>query len=49
MIDETIVENMHMSLAPDIESALVRAIDIKGKRARLLIIPNGVDIIINSK
>ncbi len=45
MIDEITVENMHMSLAPDIESALARAIDIKGKHARLLVIPNGVDII----
>ncbi|MBP3654108.1 MAG: hypothetical protein J6J04_01585 [Oscillospiraceae bacterium] len=41
-----LVEDMKMEWAPDPETALHRAYEIKGKDAHTVVIPNGISVIV---
>jgi nickel-dependent lactate racemase len=46
MCDPQMVENMHMEHAFTFEEALERALEIKGKDAKITVIPDGVSVIV---
>jgi len=48
MLDSATVEMMHMMHAPDIGSALRRALGMTRENASILVIPNGVDVIMET-
>lgn len=44
-----ILEDMHMTYVPTIEEALKKAIEIKGKDAKIAVIPEGISVIVTPK
>lgn len=46
MCDPTMIKNMHMEHAFSFEEALNRAYDLKGKDAKVAVIPDGVSVIV---
>ena len=41
-----LIEDMKMSWAPDVDTALAKAREIKGKDAHLVVIPNGISVMV---
>jgi hypothetical protein len=48
VLDSAMVEKMHMIHASDIGEALLRVLDMTRENARILVIPNGVDVIMKT-
>ncbi len=46
--NRTLVESMHMRWAPDVDTALIQALEKHGANARVTVIPDGVGVIVKA-
>jgi len=47
MCDPEMIKKMHMQHAATFEEALEKAFQIKGKAAKITVIPDGVSVVVN--
>ena len=47
LVDPQLVKDMHMDLATTVDEALQKAFEIKGKDAKVAVIPDGLGVVVN--
>ncbi len=47
LVDPQLVKDMHMDLATTVDEALEKAFEIKGKDAKVAVIPDGLGVVVN--
>lgn len=47
LVDPQLVKDMHMDLATSVDEALQKAFEIKGKDAKVAVIPDGLGVVVN--
>ena len=47
LVDSQLVKDMHMDLATTVDEALEKAFEIKGKDAKVAVIPDGLGVVVN--
>lgn len=46
-MDPQLVKDMHMDLATSVDETLQKAFEIKGKDAKVAVIPDGLGVVVN--